>query len=287
MLSIQNPFRKQGKPEVQGLSRNSKDEEEEEEDEEEDEEDDDDDEHAANVDGAYDPAEYESLNVSAEVKELFSFIMRYTPQSVELDQELRPFVPDLIPAVGDIDAFLKVSRPDDQPDTLGLTVLDEPSACQTDPSVLDLQLRALSKEAHTSKSAVVKRLTDPDKNPKEIDSWIASVQELHRARPPPTVHYSRNMPDIESLMQEWPPEYEELLKEVRLPSADLDCSLEEYATLVCVLMDIPVYKSKLVQSLHVLFTLYAEFKNSQHFSALAMENKLDNDANDDADRLVL
>lgn len=27
-------------------------------------------------------------------------------------------------------------------------------------------------------------------------------------------------------------------------------------------MDIPVYKSK-VQSLHVLFTLYAEFKNSQ------------------------
>ncbi|CAN8003394.1 unnamed protein product, partial [Ixodes hexagonus] len=233
MLSIQNPFRKQAKPEVQGLSRNSKDEEEEDEDEEEDEEDDDDDEQAANVDGAYDPAEYESLNVSAEVKELFGFIMRYTPQSVELDQELRPFVPDLIPAVGDIDAFLKVSRPDDQPDTLGLTVLDEPSASQTDPSVLDLQLRALSKDTHTSKSAVVKRLSDPDKNPKEIDSWIASVRELHLASPPPTVHYSRNMPDIESLMQEWPPEYEELLKEVRLPSADLDCSLEEYATLVC------------------------------------------------------
>ena len=33
---------------------------------------------------------------------------RYTPQSIELDHKLRPFIPDYIPAVGDIDAFLKV-----------------------------------------------------------------------------------------------------------------------------------------------------------------------------------
>ena len=28
--------------------------------------------------------------------------------------------------------------------------------------------------------------------------------------------FSRNMPDIDLLMQEWPPEFEELLKEVRI-----------------------------------------------------------------------
>ena len=28
-------------------------------------------------------------------------------------------------------------------------------------------------------------------------------------------NFSRNMPDIDTLMQEWPPEFEELLKEVR------------------------------------------------------------------------
>ena len=28
-------------------------------------------------------------------------------------------------------------------------------------------------------------------------------------------YFSRNMPDIDTLMQEWPPEFEELLKEVR------------------------------------------------------------------------
>ena len=33
-----------------------------------------------------------------------------------------------------------------KPDTLGLTVLDEPCAKQSDPVVLDLQLRAISKQ---------------------------------------------------------------------------------------------------------------------------------------------
>ena len=33
---------------------------------------------------------------------------RYKPQISELDTRLKPFVPDYIPAVGDIDAFLKV-----------------------------------------------------------------------------------------------------------------------------------------------------------------------------------
>jgi len=35
---------------------------------------------------------------------------RYTPQTIELDHKLKPFIPDFIPAVGDIDAFLKVSE---------------------------------------------------------------------------------------------------------------------------------------------------------------------------------
>lgn len=153
-------------------------------------------------------------------------------------------------------------------------MLDEPCAKQSDPTVLDLQLRAVSKET-TVKTTIVKSLQDADKHPKEIDSWITSIGNLHRSKPPPTVHYARNMPDIESLMQEWPPEFEELLKEVGLPSADLDCTLEEYVQIIMGILDIPVHKSK-IQSLHVLFSLYSEFKNSQHFKTLAMENKLEN-----------
>lgn len=279
-----NPFRKQAKPEaVQGLMAASSEEgpahrhgdDEDEDDEEDDAEDEDEDEHVIPVEGAYDPAEFDSLAVSADIKELFGFITRYTPQTVELDQELRPFVPELIPAVGDIDAFLKVPRPDGRADSvqLGLRVLDEPSAQQSEPSILALRLRALSRDARlaAASKAVVKSVERPEDQPREIESWLQSVQELHRARPPPTVHYTRNMPDVESLMQEWPADFEEMLAEVQVPTAELECSLEEYATMACLLMDIPVYKGKLIQSLHVLFSLFTAFKNSQHFGAMAMD----------------
>ena len=56
--------------------------------------------------------------------------------------------------LGDIDAFIKVIRPDGKNEALGLAVLDEPAAKQSDPSVLELQLRAISKQS-TSKAAKV------------------------------------------------------------------------------------------------------------------------------------
>ncbi|KAA0189316.1 hypothetical protein HAZT_HAZT000505 [Hyalella azteca] len=91
------------------------------------------------------------------------------------------------------------------------------------------------------------------------------------------------MPDIDSLMQEWPGELEDLFQELRLPNAALDLDLENYAGLICAILDIPVYKSK-IQSLHVLFTLYSEFRNSVHFRRLAEDNYMDNEQ---GERLVI
>ncbi len=42
--------------------------------------------------------------------------------------------------------FLKVPRPDGKEDNLGLTLLDEPSSKQSDPHVLNLQMRYTSKQ---------------------------------------------------------------------------------------------------------------------------------------------
>ena len=67
---------------------------------------------------------------------------------VELDHKLKPFIPDFIPAVGDIDAFITVPRPDGKVDKLGLACIDEPCAKQSDPTVLDLQIRAITKQTH-------------------------------------------------------------------------------------------------------------------------------------------
>ena len=187
-----------------GAQESKDNEEDEEEDDEDDDDDDDDDDVAAPPpEGMYDPSEYEDLNVGPDIKELFSDILRYTPQAIELDTRFKPFIPEFIPAVGDIDAFIKVPRPDNVQDKTGLTFLDEPAAKQSDPSVLDLQLRAISKRS-SQKQALVKKVDNTEKSAKSIDKWIKDISDLHRSKPPPSVHYSKPMPDIDWLMQEWP-----------------------------------------------------------------------------------
>lgn len=183
----------------------------------------------------YNPADYAHLDVSTEIRELFGYIGRYKPHNIELDTKIKCFIPDYIPAVGEIDAFIKVSRPDGKPDDLGLKVLDEPSAQQSDPTgnvvcmqpcrcchpahasgvhtVLDLIWRSLIKMSNLDPVRVVS-IEHADKKPKEITKWINSINDLHRTKPPPQVQYTKSMPDIEMLMQEWPPEFEQRLKQV-------------------------------------------------------------------------
>ena len=131
---------------------------------------------------AYDPTEFANLPVSQEIDKLFEHIARYKPHQIELDTRLKPFIPDYIPAVGDIDAFIKarqdtsrrvlflccvrrgrccahatnaaaaagvaqVPRPDGQLEAthaqLGLGILDEPAASQTDPTGRRCDLKTL------------------------------------------------------------------------------------------------------------------------------------------------
>lgn len=48
---------------------------------------------------------------------------RYRPTQVDLETKIKAFIPDYIPAVGEVDAFLKPSKPDGQPETLGLLTI--------------------------------------------------------------------------------------------------------------------------------------------------------------------
>lgn len=43
---------------------------------------------------------------------MFSYITRYKPVTLELDAKLKPFIPEYFPAIGEVDAFLKMDRPD-------------------------------------------------------------------------------------------------------------------------------------------------------------------------------
>lgn len=216
-----------------------------------------------NIEGAYNPKDYQHLNVGKEIIDLFQYIERYRPQEMELETTLKCFIPDYIPAIGEMDAYIKVARPDGKEDDLGLKFLDEPSATQSDPTVLELQLRAMSKKQQYG-DVVVRSIENANKNPSAINKWIQSINDLHRSKPPPTVNYRRNMPDMESLMDVFPEEFEALLDSVQLPSPDLELSLPEYAKALCTILDIPTYENP-VESLHLMFSLYMDFRNNPHF----------------------
>lgn len=233
------------------------------------------------IEGGYDEKQYTQLQVSQEIKELFQYIGRFKAQEVELETTLKCFIPEYIPAVGEMDAFLKVKRPlglgsqqqqeskkeeAGGEDPIGLRVLDEPALLQSDATVLDLQLRAQSRKTRAREDLVVRSIEDAEKNPKEIQRWISSIADLHRNKPPPSVHYDKSMPDIDELMEAWAPEMEQLLSELSFPPVDtLHVSLEELVRIMCAILDIPVYKN-MAESLHVMFTLFLEFRDNQHFA---------------------
>ena len=120
---------------------------------------------------------------------------------------------------------------------LGLTVLDEPSINQSDTALLQLKLKAISKEVDSSKeSSLRETVVQSSGSAHEIETWIENIKHLHEttARPDSvTVLNSNHKPDIEELMQEWHSELENALTVHSIPSAELDCTLDEYINILC------------------------------------------------------
>ncbi|KAL3277173.1 hypothetical protein HHI36_012524 [Cryptolaemus montrouzieri] len=250
------------------------------------------------VPNEYNPTLYQNLDVEEEVKELFQYIVKYMPQQLTLDYKFKPFIPDYLPAVGDIDAFLKVLPAERtllgehfniQEQQLGFGILDEPATAQSDAALLHLQLRASSLGMpQDTADVIVKKVDKADKNQKVIDKWIKDVSDLHKSKSSPIVRYPESMPDIDDLMQEWSEEMESRLKEHGFPVPEENMTLSEYSELVCDIFQIPITKNK-VHSLHLLFSLYAAVKNSKFYKPNnADEEKLENNSkNKQPDQLVL
>jgi intraflagellar transport protein 46 len=84
-----------------------------------------------------------------------------------LATKIRPFVPDFVPAVGEVDAFLKMPKPDGTKEDLGITVLDEPALNNEDKTVLELKY-VQSKNVVRATPMDVDFIEQADKKPKEI-----------------------------------------------------------------------------------------------------------------------
>jgi intraflagellar transport protein 46 len=108
-------------------------------------------------------------------------------------------------------------------------------------------------------------IDEPARNGKSLAPFLESFDEIQRSRTAPTITYSSKMPDLEDLMQVWPEDMEGALAALPLPTADMDITLEEYAKVICAMLDIPV-KGNIVESLQVLFSLFQMFKDIGYFA---------------------
>lgn len=194
-----------------------------------------------------------------------------------MDTKLKPFIPSYLPAIGEVDAFLKVNRPDTQNEELGLQVMDEPTTKGVDKYILEMEL------AETTKCKIdkfnVKSIPNAEKKPNEITDWINKVEDFQKRKVPTDVVYSKNMPDKNILMENWPAKQEEYFKKIPFPDDKMNISLENYSKIVCNMMDIPIHKQEgkqskaLIESLHCLFTLYSGFKANAHFGGDKVSKK--------------
>lgn len=201
-----------------------------------------------------------------ELAPIFNLVSQFQPPVLELSPHFKPFLPDLVPAIGSIDAFIKIPRPDDEIDLLGLKILDEPTIGCSDPQILKMQLREkygiVSAEEGDGYIGCIANLGS---NQKALDTFLESYEDINTNRPAPSMNYSHKMPELEDLMQLWPDELEKLFETLPLPSSEIDLSIEEFAKVICALLDIPV-KGNLVESLHLLFSLYQHFRDNVHFN---------------------
>ena len=112
--------------------------------------------------------------MTSDVKELFEYIQRYKPQKIDLDTKLKPFIPDYVPAVGEVDAFLKMPKPDGQKEDLGVVQLDEPALNCEDKTILE-HIYVQCKNVVRATPMTVDSIESADKKPKDITRWINNV----------------------------------------------------------------------------------------------------------------
>lgn len=71
---------------------------------------------------------------------------------------------------------------------------------------------------------------------------------------------------------------------MNIPKEGMNIDLTNYSKIICTILDIPIHQmnsnndnsNALIEALHVLFSLYSEFKENKHFQNEEHENKEQN-----------
>lgn len=215
---------------------------------------------------------WKDIDVPSEVKDIFSYILKYSPQHIEPEYYLCPFIPEYVPSVGDVDAFLKVESPNlsqntrqrellDHLSQMGVSYLDEPSGHQSDPSVLSIKMRSVltgsGKHSANIKIPIAK-------NPKDIDKWINEVEQFHVGQ---TIVDIQSTKDVQTLLAEWPISFEKVIQELESKGSDgpEEESLKDYVKSVCQMFGIEIVEETQLQyiiAIKTLFSMYLTVNNA-------------------------
>lgn len=166
-------------------------------------------------------------------------------------------------------------KPNGDEEDLGITQLDEPCLNPTDDKVLEMKYIQIKKTDGVAPTKMsVRQIENAENNHKEINNWINNVTELHKGRPPATVNYTKQMPDFDKLMEEWSPGMERALQENHFPGPDIAMSTTDYARVMMAMLGIPVHKNDkaVIEGLHLMFSLYQEFRDNEHFKQMQNQN---------------
>ena len=128
-------------------------------------------------------------------------VYSYKPEVIDIDTQLKPFIPEYIPAVGEVDAMLKIPRPDNEHERLGLEILDEPKLNQSKKAVLDLKIAEYGLGVKKKDYKEVHSIENAHKNTRQITDWVKNVEEIIANRHAAVVIYTNKMPEIDDLMQ--------------------------------------------------------------------------------------
>jgi len=225
----------------------------------------------------YKSSDYDHLTVNNEIRRLFEYIDRFKYNEIELETQLKPFIPDYIPSIGNVDSFLKptVSTKDyaqqEDNEKMGICYLDEPMLNQSDPSTFYLKLTNESKQVSLHKHTKISAIVDAEKNTNKIRNWIDNFKKIKNKSLSNAVNIDSlsNMPKTEELMQPFINEqlnaYIQERKEQGedvVPSYKINLPLQQYAKIICNLLDIPVQNDDINTSLHLLFSTYAALQST-------------------------
>ncbi|XP_020812586.1 intraflagellar transport protein 46 homolog [Drosophila serrata] len=218
------------------------------------------------------PDKWEDLPLPGELKDLFPYILKYTPQTIDTPFHLQPFIPEFVPAVGDVDALLKVQAPpllqpqrqrelDEHLERLGLWLLDEPSGTQSEPSLLNMKLRSVlsGSMGRNPRHASSASLIPTARSAKDIDKWITEVEQVHMTQ---AMYDAQPRKDIDALLEDWPRSYGDEETKNALDQAYRSClqqniSLVDYVRVLCERFGVEGPLESQADYIHNVQTLFA------------------------------